>query len=148
MSVLHLPVDIYIVEPTQFTLASNPPDPCFPTNTRPAPLGKRTWHHLCEPTGTDGMWERPPGDLQGHRRRRIYSWLDTQNEKNLPECQTCNISRSLEDNKIVDHSDMVGAVPVAKNRYLGVTGVTTKFHKCITELNYKLNKDNKRYKWQ
>ena len=36
----------------------------------------------------------------------------------------------------------------AKNRYLGVTGATTKFHKCIAELNYELNNNNTRCEWQ
>ena len=45
----------------------------------------------------------------------MWTILGTQNDiplKNETYRQVSNISRTLEDNKIVDHSDVVGASPV------------------------------------
>ena len=58
-------------------------------------------------------------DMQAHMRIVIF-WhllviiivIITPLEKNSVYCQTSNISGTLVGNKIVDHSDVVGASPV------------------------------------
>ena len=45
------------------------------------------------------------------------------------------------------YKKMFTIISKCKNRYQGVTGVTTKFHKWIAELNYELNNSNKRCEW-